>query len=152
MSAEHGSRSHGNVSHHVQVSLDPAINHDKFRVFSGFGQQLGPIVHFGAAGVIDGLAAFYPKAVVRLMSLAEARPIEPAALQEAQKLQQAISVAQEYIGNFGIIGIKEAIFRVTGFGISEGGRLPLKGKVPDGEWEEWHRRVLSPVQAFEAQL
>ncbi|MBE3045302.1 hypothetical protein IMZ48_22665, partial [Candidatus Bathyarchaeota archaeon] len=53
-------RSHGDVSHHVQVSTDPKIDHDKFRVFSGFGQQLGPIVLFGAAGVIDGLAAFYP--------------------------------------------------------------------------------------------
>ncbi|ETS78690.1 hypothetical protein PFICI_08543 [Pestalotiopsis fici W106-1] len=144
--------SHGNVSHHVQVSLDPAINHDKFRVFSGFGQQLGPIVHFGAAGVIDGLAAFYPKVVVRLMTLAEARPIEPFALQEVQKLQQAVSVAQEFIGKFGIIGIKEAIFRVTGFGTSEGGRLPLKGKLPDGAWETWHLRLLLPVQALEEQL
>lgn len=68
------------------MSLNPAIDHDKFRVYGRFGQQLGRIVHIGAAGVIDGLAAFYPKAVVRLMSLAEARQIKPVALKEAQKL------------------------------------------------------------------
>lgn len=145
-------RSHGNVSHHVQVSLDPAINHDKFRVFSGFGQQLGPIVFFGAAGVIDGLAAIYPKTVARLMSLAEKRPIEPDALAEIQRLQYAVSKAEEFIGKTGIIGIKEAVFRVTGLGTLEGGRLPLKGKLPEGEWEKLRELYLGDVEKSESSL
>lgn len=53
--------SHAVVSWHNQVSLDPKIDHNKFRVYSGLGQQLGPIVIFDAAGVIDGLAAIYPR-------------------------------------------------------------------------------------------
>ncbi len=43
--------SHGVFSHHLQVALDPAIDHDKFRVYSGFGQQSAPLACFGGAGV-----------------------------------------------------------------------------------------------------
>lgn len=140
------------MSHHVQVSLDPQIDHDKFRLYSGFGQQLGPIVHFGAAGVIDGLAAFYPKVVVRLMDLAQKRPIDQGTLEETQRLQFAVSRAQEYIGQTGVIGIKEAVFRVTGMGTLEAGRLPLKGKLPEGQWQKLHTALLSPVEELEAAL
>lgn len=136
----------------MQVALDPAINHDTFRLYSGFGQQLGPIVHFGAAGVIDGLAAIYPKTIVRLMDLAESKTDDPAALVEAQKIQQAVSVAQEFIGKFGIVGIKEGIYRVTGYGTLDGGRLPLKGTLSPSDWETWHGRLLSGVEAIETTL
>ena len=133
--------SHGNVSYHVQVSLDPEIDHAKFKVYSCFGQQLGPIVFFGAAGVIDGLAAMYPKTVSRLMSLSEKRPIDPNVHEEIQKLQYAVSSAEEFIGRWGIVGIKEAVYRVLKMGTTEGGRLPLKGKLPDGEWEKWDKTL-----------
>lgn len=146
------SRSHGNVSYHVQVSLDPAIDHNKFRVYSGFGQQLGPIVFFGAAGVIDGLAAIYPKTVSRLMELAEKRPIDPDTLAEVQRLQYVVSKAEEFIGKTGIVGIKEAVYRVTGLGTLEGGRLPLKGKLADGEWEKLSKLYLTDVEKSEKSL
>ena len=129
--------SHGNVSHHVQVALDPAIDHSKFRLYSGFGQQLGPIVLFGAAGVIDGLAAIYPRTVVRLFDLAAKRPVEPNALKEMQALQFVVSRAEEMIAKWGIVGIKEGVYRVLQMGNLQGGRLPLKGSMPQGEWESW---------------
>lgn len=134
------------------MSLDPEIDHDQFRVYSGFGQQLGPIVLFGAAGVIDGLAAIYPKTVVKLLSLAEKRPIEPDALAEMQRLQYVVSKAEEYIGKTGVVGIKEAVFRVTGLGTLEGGRLPLKGKLADGEWEKLSKLYLTDVEQSESSL
>lgn len=140
------------MSWHVQVSLDPAIDHNKFRVYSGFGQQLGPIVFFGAAGVIDGLAAIYPKTVSRLMELSEKRPIDPDTLVEVQRLQYVVSKAEEYIGKTGIVGIKEAVYRVTGMGTLEGGRLPLKGKLADGEWEKLSKLYLTDVEASEKSL
>ncbi|KAF2640334.1 aldolase [Massarina eburnea CBS 473.64] len=129
--------SHGNVSYHVQVSLDPEINHTKFKVYSGFGQQLGPIVLFDAAGVIDGLAAIYPKTVSYLYKLAEKRPIDDATLKKIKELQYTVSTAEEFVVAGGIIGIKEAVQRVLGLGTLEGGRLPLKGRLPDGTWEKW---------------
>lgn len=140
------------MSYHVQVSLDPAIDHNKFRVYSGFGQQLGPIVFFGAAGVIDGLAAIYPKTVSRLMELAEKRPIDPETLAEVQRLQYVVSKAEEYIGKTGIVGIKEAVYRVTGMGTLEGGRLPLKGKLADGEWDKLRTLYLADVEKSESSL
>ncbi|CAO2652202.1 Nn.00g004850.m01.CDS01 [Neocucurbitaria sp. VM-36] len=129
--------SHAIVSYHNQVSLDPKIDHAKFKVYSGLGQQLGPIVFFDAAGVIDGLAAIYPKTVCTLMKLAETRPISDANLQKIKELQYIVSTTEEFIGRYGIVGIKEAVKRVTGYGTMEGGRLPIKGKLPEGEWEKW---------------
>ena len=128
------------------------IDHAKFRVYSGFGQQLGPIVFFGAAGVIDGLAAFYPKTVSRLFQLAETRNTEEGALQEVQRLQYVVSKAEEFIGKFGIVGIKEAVFRVTGLGTLEGGRLPLKGRLAEGEWEAARALWLTDIEKTEATL
>ncbi|KAF1919365.1 hypothetical protein BDU57DRAFT_546043 [Ampelomyces quisqualis] len=129
--------SHAVVSWHNQVSLDPKIDHGKFRVYSGLGQQLGPIVFFDAAGVIDGLAAIYPKTVCTLMKLAETRPISNENLKKIKELQYTVSTTEEFIGKYGIVGIKEAVKRVTGYGTMEGGRLPIKGKLPEGEWEKW---------------
>ncbi|OTA69361.1 dihydrodipicolinate synthetase family protein [Hypoxylon sp. EC38] len=129
--------SHGNVSYHVQVSTSPEIDHDKFRVYSGFGQQLGPIVVFNAAGVIDGLASFFPRTVVRLFELVSKRPIDDAAIKEARVLQYRVSRAEEYIGRWGILGIREGIYRIVGLGNLEGGRAPLRGKIPDSAWDEW---------------
>lgn len=143
--------SHAIVSYHNQVSLDPSITHSSFRVYSGLGQQLGPIVLFDAAGVIDGLAAIYPKTVCSLMKVAETRPITEEGLQRMKELQFTVSSAEEFIGKYGIVGIKEAVKRVTGYGTMEGGRLPLKGKLPEGEWEKW-RETWERIQRMEDSL
>ncbi|KAK4233834.1 hypothetical protein C8A03DRAFT_19162 [Achaetomium macrosporum] len=144
--------SHGNVSHHVQVSLDPNIDHDKFRVYSGFGTQLGPIVQFGAAGVIDGMAAFYPKTVVRLSKLMLRGDRTAAEEAEAQWLQFVVSQGGEFVMRYGIIGIKEATYRVAGFGNLEGGRLPIRGKLPDGAWDKAKALFLQNIEQTEAAL
>jgi 2-keto-3-deoxy-L-rhamnonate aldolase len=149
--------SHGNVSHHVQVSLDPSIDHAAFAVYSGFGQQLGPIVAFGASGVIDGLAGIYPKTVVRLFdavtrSVSSSGSDRDAALAEARRLQFVVSKAEEFIGKTGVVGIKDAIYRVAGFGCQEGGRLPLKGKLADGEWDRLKAAYLAEIELEEASL
>lgn len=143
--------SHGNVSHHVQVSLDPEIDHDKFRVYSGFGQQLGPIVQFGAAGVIDALAAFFPRTVVRLFSLLE-KDQNASSKAEIQTLQYVVSRAEEFIVRFGILGIREGINRVAGFGILEGGRLPLRGNLSKSDWEQGRKLYLEGIEKTESGL
>ncbi|KAK1238749.1 hypothetical protein MKX07_004325 [Trichoderma sp. CBMAI-0711] len=144
--------SHGDVSYHVQVSTDPQIDHDAFRVYSGFGQQLGPIVLFGAAGVIDGLAAFYPKTVVRLFALANQGSFQADALAVVRRLQFAVSRAEEFIARTGIIGIREGIIRKTGLGALEGGRLPLKGRLPEENWKALHKLYLSDIEQIESSL
>ncbi|KAK1832976.1 hypothetical protein QBC39DRAFT_347310 [Podospora conica] len=102
---------HGNVSHHVQVSLDREIDNGRFRVYSGFGQQLGPIVVFGAASVIDGMAAFFPKTVVRLMALMETQPKTEDVWAEPRSLQFLVTRADQFVVRHGVLDIHEAIFR-----------------------------------------
>lgn len=139
----------------MQVSLDPAIDHDKFRVYSGFGNQLGPIVQFGAAGVIDGMAAFYPKTVVRLMTLVEEGlkgDVTAETRAEIHRLQFVVSLAEEYVMRNGVIGIKEATCRVAGFGTLEGGRLPIRGNLRAGAWEEAEQSFLAEIAKTEASL
>lgn len=143
--------SHGNVSHHLQVSLNPKIDHATFRVYSGFGQQLGPIVLFNAGGVIDGLAAVFPKTVSRLFALAAKRPVDDATLDEVRRLQWKVSTGEEFIGRHGILGIREAIYKVLGFGHLEGGRLPLRGALAAGAYEQWDG-VLGPLVEEEKSL
>lgn len=126
------------MSYHVQVSLHPEIDHSKFRVYSGFGQQLGPIVVFNAGGVIDGLAAIYPKTVSHLFSLAAKRPLDEPTLEKVRRLQWKVSAAEEFIVNHGILGIREGIYKELGFGHLSGGRLPLRGALAVGAFEEWN--------------
>lgn len=145
-------RSHGNVSYHVQVSLDPQIDHDQFRVYSGFGQQLGPIVFFGAAGVIDGMAAFFPKTVVRLMELSEKGEMNAGTKAEIHRLQFIVSRAEEFVVRYGLIGIKEGVFRVTGLGVQGSGRLPVKGSLSESEWEKARGLFLRGIEEAEACL
>ncbi|KAL1839207.1 hypothetical protein VTJ49DRAFT_1725 [Mycothermus thermophilus] len=144
--------SHANVSRHVQVSLDPEIDHDKFRVYSGFANHLGPIVAFGAAGVIAGMAAVYPKTVVRLMNLMLKEEPTPEERVEIHRLQFAVSQGEEFVMRYGVLGIKEACFRVAGFGNVEGGRLPLRGQLPNGAWEMARSRFLMEIDEAEASL
>ena len=122
----------------MQVSLNPKIDHSKFRVYSGFGQQLGPIVVFNAGGVIDGLAAIFPKSISRLFALAAKRPMNEATLEDVRRLQWKVSAAEEFIVKNGIFGIREAIYKVLGFGHLSGGRLPLRGAMAKGAYEEWN--------------
>jgi 2-keto-3-deoxy-L-rhamnonate aldolase len=136
----------------VQVSLDPEIDHDNFRVYSGFGNQLGPIVAFGAAGVIDGMAAFYPKTVVRLMALMLKEQPTPEERDESRRLQFAVSQGEEFVMRYGVLGIKEAVYRVAGFGNMEGGRLPIRGKLPEGAWDKAKGFFLQGIDKAESSL
>jgi 2-keto-3-deoxy-L-rhamnonate aldolase len=118
------------------MSLSPQIDTKNFRVYSGFGQQLGPIVVFGAAGVIDGLASIYPKTVTKLFKLATTRPLTDEVLKELQELQYIVSHAEEFVVARGIIGMREGIYRELGMG-TMAGRLPIQGSLPDGDFDSW---------------
>ncbi|KAG6030848.1 hypothetical protein E4U41_007747 [Claviceps citrina] len=144
--------SHGDVSQLLQVALNPAVDSARFRVFTGLGQQLLPVVSVGCAGAIDASAGFFPKALVRLLALAsEQRPSE-AEVSERQALQYKVSCMEEVVVKHGVVGVKEAISRLRGFGDVDGTRLPLYGAMPgEGEWESWER-VLNAMEEVEGTL
>ncbi|KAK7206504.1 hypothetical protein BZA70DRAFT_105796 [Myxozyma melibiosi] len=125
--------SHGNISHHAIIAGSPVVKQQKqFKVFTGLGQQLFPALAVGCAGAIDGLAAIFPRSVVKLYELATSDHYA-----EAADLQYAISCAEEMIVEQGTVGIKEAVSRVLGFGDPDGCRPPLSSKVLQGAaWNE----------------
>lgn len=106
---------------------------------------------FNAAGAIDALAAVYPKTLMRLHTLLAERPAREETLEEARRLQWLVSSTQQWIVEKGARGIREAIFRVLGFGNLEGGRAPLRGRVAEGEWEKWSE-LMTQIGKVEASL
>lgn len=95
------------------------------------------------------MAAFFPKTVARLSALAHAGG---APSDELRRLQFAVSRAEEFVARYGVLGIKEAVFRLTGHGTSEGGRLPLKGRLADEEWGRARKMYFEGIEKMEAEL
>ncbi|KAI5801276.1 hypothetical protein EDC01DRAFT_647431 [Geopyxis carbonaria] len=139
--------SHGDVSAHAQVALDPRIDHESFRLFTGLGQQLLPVMSVGAAGAIDGLANFFPRSVVKLWELIRAG----GSSKEARELQYKVSSAEELVVKWGTVGIKEATARIAGFGVESLTRAPLGRGLPEGEWAAWEE-VIGEMQKVETRL
>jgi 2-keto-3-deoxy-L-rhamnonate aldolase len=52
---------------------------------------------------------------------------------------------------WGILGIREGIYRVLGMGNLEGGRVPLGGALPEGEWEKL-KSLYEPIEKIENAL
>lgn len=145
--------SHGDVSQLTQIASNPNIDHTKFRVFTGLGQQLLPVVSVGCGGAIDGSAGFFPKSLVRLYELSAKGQLSDAELQERRELQYRVSSMEEIVVKYGIIGIKDAISRLRGFGDADGTRLPLAGGLPggDAEWAKW-KDVIDAMEKIESAL
>lgn len=142
--------SHGDLSKHTLIASSPNIDHSRFEVFTGLGQQLLPVLTVGGAGAIDGLAGVFPKTVVHLY---ERWKNNPGDLQTLRSLQYKISAGEELVVKYGTVGIKEAASRILGFGDSDGTRLPLKGGFPGGdkEWEGW-KGVMEELKTLEKSL
>lgn len=98
------------------------------------------MVSMGGAGVIDGMAAFFPKTVVRLYNLSVSLPADAEQMKEIQRLQFAVSSMEEFVGAKGIAGIKVAIKKVLDIGELET-RFPITQSVDAGAWGEWKEEV-----------
>ncbi|EPS39549.1 hypothetical protein H072_6749 [Dactylellina haptotyla CBS 200.50] len=151
--------SHGNMSHHLILSSSPDIPHEKFRVFTGLGQQLLPLLLSGpgAAGAIDGTAAYFPKTLIRIHALSKKIAaangnVSAEEWKEVHALQCAFSEVEEWVVKFGTIGIKEAVRKVLGISVGqEGGRLPFCESHVGKEWEKF-KPVFEAVQEYENKL
>jgi 2-keto-3-deoxy-L-rhamnonate aldolase len=145
--------SHGALDDHILIASNPNIDHSKFRTFTGLGQQLLPVLTVGGGGAIDGLAAAFPKTVVKLFNLFENDDRTAENMTAMRELQYKISKGEKLVVRWGTIGIREAVARVAGLGDADGGRLPLQGGFPDGdqEWARW-RGAIEALQAVEVTL
>ncbi|KAL8997308.1 MAG: hypothetical protein Q9169_003400 [Polycauliona sp. 2 TL-2023] len=138
--------SHGDLSLHTQLASSPlpSMAHDKFATFTGLGQQLLPVLTVGGAGAIDGLAAIFPKTVVRLYEL-----IKKGDIMEARKLQEVVARGEGLVVGHGVVGVKEGVRRV--FGWDSECRLPLVKGMGEEVWKNW-QGVLDELQRIERGL
>ena len=130
--------SHGNIPDHTLVASSPKIDPKSFAVFTGFGQNLLPVLTVGGQGTIDGLANVFPAVTVRIFDKfqeAYAKGASRADLEELRSLQFRTCQGEKIVEKWGTVGIKEAIARLWGFGDKEGARLPLAGGFQGGEGE-----------------
>ncbi|RPA91567.1 aldolase [Choiromyces venosus 120613-1] len=105
-----GKLSHGDISIHAQIALDPEIDHSKFHLFIGLSQQLFPVLQVGCNGAIESLAAIFTKTVVHVYNLvAHTEAMDQETLGHVRELQYRVSRAEELIVKFGTIEIKEAV-------------------------------------------
>ena len=138
--------SHGDLSLHTQIASNPKIDSNKFPVFTGLGQQLLAVLTVGGAGAIDGLAAIFPRVIVRLWE-----STTQGNLDEARSIQEAVCKGEELVVGCGVPGIKEAVSRVLGMGDRDGTRLPLKGGIGDAEWVKW-TEIMDDLGSLEQEL
>ncbi|GAB7364630.1 hypothetical protein MBLNU230_g5433t2 [Neophaeotheca triangularis] len=136
--------SHGIIDDQTLIAASPRIDHDHFYVFTGLGQNLLPVLAIGGVAAIDGLAAIFPRLVVRLFNIFNdsiAKGTSKQDLQTMRDLQFRICEGEKLVARWGAIGIKEACARVWSFGGRGGARLPLAGgfEEGDGEWKKWEK-------------
>ncbi|KAI4227196.1 MAG: hypothetical protein L6R36_002573 [Xanthoria steineri] len=138
--------SHGDLSLHTQLAASPlpSMAHDQFATFTGLGQQLLPVLTVGGAGAIDGLAAFFPKTVVRLYEL-----IKKGDVAEARELQEIVARGEGLVVGHGVVGVKEGVRRVLGW--DSECRLPLVKGLREEQWDEW-KGVVGELEKVEKGL
>ncbi|KAL8735316.1 MAG: hypothetical protein Q9166_000861 [cf. Caloplaca sp. 2 TL-2023] len=124
--------SHGDLSLHTQLASSPlpSMAHDKFATFTGLGQQLLPVLIVGGAGAIDGLAAIFPKTMVKLYELIKKGDVE-----EARNLQEIVARGEGLVVGHGVVGVKEGVRRVLEW--DSEARLPLVQGMGEEKWREW---------------
>lgn len=127
--------SHGNVSHYIQVGLNPEVQKNNFSVMTGLGQLLLPALLSGAEGTIDAISGAYPKTLVKLYELTKAGKIA-----EAQKIQYVVSRIEEIIVKHGPVGTKYAIVNFLGYG-NESCRAPLDQNLTAAQAKVWEQAL-----------
>ncbi|KAI1293305.1 hypothetical protein F5Y03DRAFT_411265 [Xylaria venustula] len=135
------------ISWHSQISANPNIDYQYFHPYTGLGQQMLAAVTLGAFGALDVVGTAFPKSMVHLYKLSALEQPTPAQKKEARDLQwkpynicQVVMVLitrclHIYIDN--VVGIKEAVHRVRGFGDRNGVRLPLLNSITDEQWDAY---------------
>ncbi|KAI1269889.1 hypothetical protein F5Y18DRAFT_112693 [Xylariaceae sp. FL1019] len=139
------------VSYHAQICSNPAIDYDTFHPYTGLGQLMLPAVAVGAFGALDVVGTSFPKTMVQLYKLSSIVGPTAAEQKQARDLQWKVSTMGEYYNSYNILGIKEAIYRLRGFGDRTGVRLPLLNTITDEQWDAYES-IISMMEETESNL
>ncbi|KAI1275746.1 hypothetical protein F5Y07DRAFT_368636 [Xylaria sp. FL0933] len=122
------------ISWHSQISANPNIDYLHFHPYTGLGQQMLAAVTLGAFGALDVVGTAFPKSMVHLYKLSALEQPTPEQKKEARDLQWKVATMGEFYNSYNVVGIKEAVYRVRGFGDRNGVRLPLLNTITDEQW------------------
>ncbi|KAI1130368.1 hypothetical protein F5Y10DRAFT_276184 [Nemania abortiva] len=122
------------ISWHSQICSNPNIDYTHFHPYTGLGQQMLAAVTLGAFGALDVVGTAFPKSMVRLYKLSALEQPTPEERKEARDLQWK-RVQHTYHVPDNVVGIKEAVYRVRGFGDRNGVRLPLLNTITNEQWD-----------------
>ncbi|KAI0974756.1 hypothetical protein F4678DRAFT_420705 [Xylaria arbuscula] len=125
------------ISWHSQISANPNIDYQYFHPYTGLGQQMLAAVTLGAFGALDVVGTAFPKSMVHLYKLSALEQPTPAQKKEARDLQWKVATMAEFYNTYNVVGIKEAVHRVRGFGDRNGVRLPLLNSITDEQWDAY---------------
>ncbi|KAI1173191.1 hypothetical protein F4777DRAFT_590022 [Nemania sp. FL0916] len=124
------------ISWHSQICSNPNIDYTYFHPYTGLGQQMLAAVTLGAFGALDVVGTAFPKSMVRLYQLSALEQPTPEQRKEARDLQWKVATMGEFYNScYNVVGIKEAVHRVRGFGDRNGVRLPLLNTITDEQWD-----------------
>ncbi|KAI1187727.1 aldolase [Nemania serpens] len=131
------------ISWHAQISSNPNIDYKHFHPYTGLGQQMLAAVTLGAFGALDVVGTAFPKTMVRLYKLSALEQPTSEQKKEARDLQWKVATMGEFYNTCtkclhipdNVVGIKEAVYRVRGYGDRNGVRLPLLNTITDEQWE-----------------
>lgn len=121
--------SHGDVHQYSRIALDPKVEQNNFKLLSGQGQLLLPLLTINGKGVIDALSGCFPKTFVKLYN-----SVKNGDLQAARELQFVASEAEVLASQGGFLAIKRAIKDHLGFGKSTVGRKPMNFSLSEEKW------------------
>lgn len=119
--------SHGDLGFYSQLAWEVSANNSAFHIYTGYAQVILPLITVGGSGSVDGISGYFPKTVVRLFELSDKASPAKEEVQERLKLQYHVTRVSGLVSQHGVIGIKEVIHRLRGFGEVGGSRLPLLG-------------------------
>ncbi|KAJ8127356.1 hypothetical protein O1611_g6281 [Lasiodiplodia mahajangana] len=132
------------ISWHSQICSNPNIDYTHFHPYTGLGQQMLAAVTLGAFGALDVVGTAFPKSMVRLYKLSALEQPTPEERKEARDLQWKVATMGEFYNSWrmqhlhipdNVVGIKEAVYRVRGFGDRNGVRLPLLNTITNEQWD-----------------
>ncbi|CUM49733.1 unnamed protein product [Debaryomyces tyrocola] len=115
---------HFNLDVYTLLGNNKTYETNNFRPFTGLGQVLIPSLSVGMFGAIDGLSGIFPKSMLKLMKL-----YEDGEKEKALQLQYIITKVDLMISELNVVGVKQLLKEVHGFGEILTGRPPLSKPV-----------------------
>lgn len=127
---------HFNLDIYTLLGNNKTYETNNFRPFTGLGQVLVPSLSVGMFGAIDGLSGIFPKSMLKLMKL-----YEDGEKEKALQLQYIVTKVDLMISELNVVGVKQLLKEVYGYGEIVSGRPPLSKPVDLNAYKKYETDI-----------